>query len=116
MYLFVKRTRKLIMFSLNNNVLLRERTQELGLGKALPNKDGPVGYSPNREIRATGRYLLLLRSQLPYMSFFAFTPRTLSDLHTVMLSKQRSSTSFLSKADKTRGRHQAKDHARNAAA
>jgi hypothetical protein len=104
------------MFSLNNNVLLRERTQELGLGKALPNKDGPVGYSPNREIRATGRYLLLLRSQLPYMSFFAFTLCNLPDLKTGMLSKQRSSTSFLPKADKTNGRHQAEDHARYAAA
>ena len=50
-------------------VISQERTQELGLGKALPNKDGPVGYSPYREIRATGRYLLLIRSQPPYRRF-----------------------------------------------
>ena len=107
--------RRIVRYCLNNNVLLRERTQEPGLGKALPNKDGPVGYSPNREIRATGRYLLLLRRQFPYMSFFALAPRTLSDLQTGMLSKQSSSASFLPKADKTKGRHQAKDHARYAA-
>ena len=74
-----------------------------------------MGYSPNREIRATGRYLLLLRRQFPYMSFFALAPRTLSDLQKGMLSKQSSSASFLPKADKTKGRHQAKDHARYAA-
>jgi hypothetical protein len=50
------------------------------------------------------------------MSFFALTLCNLPDLKTGMLSKQRSSTSFLPKADKTNGRHQAEDHARYAAA
>ena len=68
----------------------------LGLGKALPNKFLTEAEEANAEIRATGRYLLLVSDHYPMRRFFQFC---ISD------------AIFFCKTKKNKGRHQAKDHA-----
>ena len=51
----------------------------LGLGKALPNKFLTETEEVNAEIRATGRYLLLVSDHYPALRFFMFLPPNLTD-------------------------------------